>query len=280
MPTRPRVSVVVPTFNNAEFIEDTIDSVLNQTFKDFELLVADHDSEDDTWALLQKYQVDPRVRLFRTPAGGGAARNWNRVTDLAQGELLKLVCGDDLVRVDSLARQVDAYDKASTGVAMVASPRDVINDRGRVLIAGRGLGGLRGRVPGARAIRRSVRSGTNIFGEPCCVLINRSLLQQAGGWDGTHGYFIDLSTYARLLAKGDLIALPETLAAFRVSAGQWSVRLAAEQARQARLAFRQMYEDTPHEVSQWDFWQGKARARCLVIARRIVYATLRPRRSS
>ncbi len=55
-------------------------SVLAQTFTDFELVVADHSSADRTWELLQQFAEDPRVRLMTTPAGGGAERNWNRVS--------------------------------------------------------------------------------------------------------------------------------------------------------------------------------------------------------
>src|SRR6185369_16385153 len=69
-----RVSVVVPSYNNAPFIEATMDSILGQTFEDFELVVADHSSTDGTWDRLQRYRADPRVRLLRTSAGGGAPR--------------------------------------------------------------------------------------------------------------------------------------------------------------------------------------------------------------
>ena len=98
----PRVSVVVPSYNNASFIEATMDSILAQTFEDFELVVADHSSADGTWERLQRYRTDPRVRLLRTETGGGAPRNWERVTAAARGELLKLVCGDDIIYPDCL----------------------------------------------------------------------------------------------------------------------------------------------------------------------------------
>jgi cellulose synthase/poly-beta-1,6-N-acetylglucosamine synthase-like glycosyltransferase len=89
----PRVSVVVPSYNNASFIEATMDSILAQSFQEFELVVADHSSTDGTWERLQRYRSDPRVRLLRTETGGGAPQNWGRVTAAAHGELLKLVCG-------------------------------------------------------------------------------------------------------------------------------------------------------------------------------------------
>ena len=77
----PRVSVVVPAFQNAPFIRATVASVLAQTYPDFELVIADHGSSDGTWEILQELAADPRVRLLRTSAGGGAVRNWNRVTE-------------------------------------------------------------------------------------------------------------------------------------------------------------------------------------------------------
>ena len=58
----PRVSVVIPTYNNESYIVDTMSSVLAQTYTDFELVVADHGSADRTWALLQDFIEDPRVR--------------------------------------------------------------------------------------------------------------------------------------------------------------------------------------------------------------------------
>ena len=114
MATVPRVSVVVPAFQNAPYIRATVASVLAQTYPDFELVVADHSSTDGTWEILQEFTTDPRVRLLRTPAGGGAVRNWNRVTEEARGELVKLVCGDDLLAPEALARQVATFDAHDT----------------------------------------------------------------------------------------------------------------------------------------------------------------------
>ena len=270
----PRVSVVVPAYNNAPFIQATVDSVLAQTYGDFELVVADHSSTDSTWDLLQRYAADPRVRLLRTAAGGGAERNWNRVTDEATGELVKLVCGDDLLYPEMLTRQVSAFDAAGDGVAMVASPRDIVDAAGRPVVRNLGLGRLTGRVPGRVALRRSVLAGANIFGEPCCVLLRRRVLTAIGGWHGTPGFLIDQATYCRSLLRGDLVATPGPLAAFRVSAGQWSVRLAAEQARSAAEMHRQLAEMSPGLLSAADVRRGNAMATLRAAQRRLVYLYL------
>ena len=202
----PRVSIVVPSYNNASFIEATMDSILGQTLKDFELVVADHSSSDGTWERLQRYRADPRVRLLRTETGGGAPRNWERVTTEARGELVKLVCGDDIIYPDCLRLQVEAMD-ANPSVVLVAAQRDLIDARGGLVNARRGLAGLTGRVPGRAAVRHTVVAGANIFGEPACVLVRRETLERAGGWDGRHPYVIDEATYVNVLLLGDFLGI-------------------------------------------------------------------------
>ena len=145
-------------------------SVLAQTFTDFELVVADHGSTDRTWEALQEFADDPRVRLLTTPAGGSAERNWNRVSREATGELVKLVCGDDLLAPRAPGRSrwpsSTAHDE---GVVMVASPRDIVDAAGRTVLRSVGLGGLRGRVPG--------RAGDPSFGAAWRQHLRRAVLR-------------------------------------------------------------------------------------------------------
>jgi glycosyltransferase involved in cell wall biosynthesis len=266
----PRVSVVVPSFNNVSFIEATMDSILAQTFEDFELIVADHSSVDGTWELLQRYLPDPRVRLLRTEAGGGAPRNWERVTAAARGELLKLVCGDDIIYPDCLRRQVEAMD-ANPSVVLVAAQRDLIDARGALLLSRRGLAGLTGLVAGRMAARHTVVAGSNIFGEPACVLFRRETLQDAGGWDARTPYVIDEATYVNVLLRGDFVGIDTSLAAFRLSSTQWSVHLAREQSRQVIGFHHRLADDVSGLLSRTDLLRGDARARGMAYARRLAY---------
>lgn len=273
----PRVSVVIPTYNNAAFVEETMRSVLAQTYADYEVVVADHTSTDATWDLLQQYAGDPRVRLLTTPAGGGAERNWNRVTAAARGELVKLVCGDDLLEPTALAHQVaafdahDAQDSPSDEVVMVASPRNMIDASGRLIARARGLSGLTGRVDGRRAIRTAVRSGANLFGEPCCVLLRRATLEAIGGWHGDPGYMIDQATYSMVLLRGDLVATTSVEASFRFSAGQWSVELASEQSASIATLHRNLNKLAPESISAGDVRRGNAMASLRTGLRRVYY---------
>jgi glycosyltransferase involved in cell wall biosynthesis len=269
----PRVSVVVPSYNNASFIEATMDSILAQSFQEFELVVADHSSTDGTWERLQRYRSDPRVRLLRTETGGGAPQNWGRVTAAAHGELLKLVCGDDVIYPDCLRIQVEAMD-ANPSVVLVAAQRDLIDARGDILLSRRGLGGLSGKVSGRMAARRAVVSGSNIFGEPACVLIRHQALRDAGGWDGSHPYVIDEATYVNVLLGGDFLGLDTALAAFRLSSSQWSVHLARAQSEQVIAFHHRLAADASGLLSWMDLVRGDARARGMAYARRLAYLWL------
>ncbi|RLV47871.1 glycosyltransferase family 2 protein [Nocardioides mangrovicus] len=272
----PVVSVVVPSYRNAPYIEETVRSVLDQAYPDLELVVADHASDDGTWERLQQFRGDPRVRLLRTPAGGGAERNWNAATDAARGTYVKLLCGDDLIAPDALAAQVAALEEHPTaGVA--ACSRDLVDVVGEVLLHGRGLGRMSGLVPGPLAIREIVRAGSNLLGEPGCVLLRADALRKIGGWDARYPYLIDQFTYLRVLEHVDLVALPRPQASFRISTTQWSVRLATEQARQARAVHRHFRADLPQTVSAADEVLGSLRALRTAWLRRAAYVVWRRR---
>lgn len=267
----PRVSVVIPAYNNADFIDDAMRSILSQTYRDFELIVADHSSTDDTVKRLARYADDPRVLLLSTPRGGGASRNWNRVTDAAGGELLKLVPGDDVLYPTMLAAHVAALD-AHPHAVLAASKRDILDASGRTTMRARGLQGLRpGAVAGVAAIRRTVRAGTNVFGEPHSVTMRREHLVAAGGWDARFPYLIDQTSYSRVLLRGALVAVAGVHSAFRVNAGQWSIALVDEQARQVKDYHAWCRAQAPEAISQGDVWYGNRRAEVTARARRAYY---------
>jgi glycosyltransferase involved in cell wall biosynthesis len=274
--TTSRVSVVVPAYNNADFLAATLDSILAQTYRDFELIVSDHSSSDGTAEVMRRYLSDPRVRLHTQPAGGGAPANWNAVTALATGVYLKLVCGDDLIYPTCLQRQVEALD-AHPSAVLTAAQRDIVDAKGEPVLRGRGLSGLRGLTPGRDAIRRTVRAGTNIFGEPASVLFRREALAAAGNWDGRYSYLIDQASYIRVLLTGDCVAVPESLGGFRVSDQQWSVRLMRSQSQEAKNYHLALAREHPDLLSPTDVFVGNRMADANAVARRGAYIALRRR---
>ncbi|WOF24173.1 glycosyltransferase family 2 protein [Microbacterium betulae] len=268
----PRVSVVVPAYNNARTLHETLRSVLDQDADGLELVVADHSSSDDTWDVMQEFAGDGRVTLLRTEAGGGAARNWNRVTDAATGTYVKLVCGDDVLRPGVLARQARLLERS--GAVLTACRRDVVDAQGKVLMAGWGLSGLSEPMSGAEALRRTVRAGRNLLGEPASVMMRRDALVAAGGWDDRFSYLIDLASYARVLVGGGFTPDAQVGATFRMSDTQWSVALVDEQTSEARAFHAGLRAEHPEVLSEADRRMGDLRAGLMARARRISYRVL------
>ena len=273
----PKVSIVIPAYNNVQYIAETLDSVLNQTYDDYEVVIADHSSVDGTAEVIQGYSANPKLRILSpTPTGGGAQANWNRVSSEATGTYLKLVCGDDIITPTAIAEQVAALEEHPSAV-LVASQRDLVDSSGREFMKGRGLQGLSGLVSGSKAVRASVVAGSNVFGEPACVMFRRELLEKEGGWDNTHPYLIDQATYARICFHGDVVALRRSLAKFRISASQWSVRLAKKQSDQAIAFHEQIARTHPGVLSRLDLVVGNLKAIGMSYARRLAYMRLRRR---
>ena len=84
---KPRISIGMPVFNGEKFIAETLDSLLTQTYSDFELIISDNASTDNTEQICRKYaSKDPRINYFRNKSNFGAAKNYNRVFKLSSGE--------------------------------------------------------------------------------------------------------------------------------------------------------------------------------------------------
>ena len=106
----PRVSVIIPAHNAAPFIEQTLESVRSQTYRDWEVVVVDDGSSDDTWALLQG--AGPGVRSFRREHAGGPAVARNLALSKATGEFAAFLDADDLLLPRYLESQLACYEEA------------------------------------------------------------------------------------------------------------------------------------------------------------------------
>lgn len=110
----PFFSVIMPVYNSAEFLNDSISSVLNQSFHNFELIIADDHSTDDSWSICQKFAGrDKRIKLTQTPLNKGAAGARNKGLDLAVGQYISFVDADDTIDPDFFSTAI-SYLKDSS----------------------------------------------------------------------------------------------------------------------------------------------------------------------
>ena len=182
----PVVSVCIPTYRAADHLAATIDSVLTQTFADFELVVVDDNSPDRTAEIVGGYR-DSRLRYLQNPANLGPEGNWNRCLGEARGRYFKLLPQDDLLAPDCLARQVEVLEQdAENRIALVFGARAVVDADGKLLLRRAAFGKRARRVSGHDLIRACLRKGSNIIGEPGNVLL-RNPAHSVGRFDGTYG---------------------------------------------------------------------------------------------
>ena len=107
----PKVSLGLPVYNGENFIAQAIESILAQTFTDFELIITDNGSTDRTPKICEAYAArDRRVAYSRNPENLGAAPNFNRAFALSSGRYFKWVAHDDLIAPEFLARCVKVLD--------------------------------------------------------------------------------------------------------------------------------------------------------------------------
>jgi glycosyltransferase involved in cell wall biosynthesis len=134
----PLVSVGMPVYNGERFIREAIESILGQTFQDFELIVCDNASTDRTPEIVRSYAArDLRIRYERSERNRGAAYNYNRVTALARGTYIRHAAHDDVLAPTNLERCV-AVLEADPGIALAYPQMSRIDQYGRVLDTFRG----------------------------------------------------------------------------------------------------------------------------------------------
>jgi glycosyltransferase involved in cell wall biosynthesis len=225
----PAVSICIPTYKGAAHLRRAIRSVLAQSYSDFELLIIDDDSPDETSAVVAGFD-DPRIRYIRNPRNVGAEANWNKCLEEARGRYFKLLPQDDALHSTCLEKQVAVLEAdPREEVAIVFCARSIVDACDRVVMTRRYWNTRSGRIAGSTAIAACVARGTNVIGEPAGVLFRKSLATRIGRFDGSIPYVIDLDYWVRLLAHGAAHYLPESLASFRVSGGSWSVAIGSRQ---------------------------------------------------
>ena len=112
MTTAPRLTIGLPVYNGENYVAESIEALLGQTFTDFELVISDNASTDSTGDICRRYQKqDSRVRYFRQPRNVGIAPNVNFLLSQARGELYKEASHDDLYAASLLERCVEALDE-------------------------------------------------------------------------------------------------------------------------------------------------------------------------
>ena len=247
----PRVSILTPAYNAATTLHETLASVQRQTFTEFEVIVVDDGSSDNTAAIAEQFGAcDPRFRLIRQKnAGVAAARNTGLTASRAP--LIAPLDADDVWHPEKLMRQMRRLSNTTSKTVLVYSWSVDIHDTSKIIDRRLDLDRFEGNVYAALVL-------ANFVGNSSVPLIRRDALMSIGGWDATlraqnaQGCE-DWRAYLRLAEIGDFALAPGFLTGYRQTVGAMSRQIRA-MTRSHRLVLaeaRARHPNLPRALFRW-----------------------------
>lgn len=211
----PRISVLLTSFNHAKFLCEAIDSVLDQTFRDFELVIVDDASTDDSWWLINRY-TDPRIRAVRSLAPGEVVWRMNEVITHSTSEFIAIHHSDDIWEPTKLEQQVRILDERRELGAVFTNARPMGEDGSEFGDPSHFYYKVfdvhnRSRL---EWLRHFFDHG-NALCHPS-VLIRKSVFEDCGTYRTWLRQVDDLEMWIRVLLKHEIHVIPEKLVRFRV----------------------------------------------------------------
>ena len=185
----PKVHIVIPLYNAEAFIADTIQSVLNQSYKNFKLTILDDCSTDQSLSIAQAFN-DPRIIIKSHPHRLGFFKNWNAALNEINTDYGKLLPHDDTLYPDCIQKQVDVLEN-NHEVVLVHCNRNIIDPKGNILTR-RIAREPEGKKTFIQSLKKIIRSGTNPIGEPGAVLFRSKSIRSIGSFSEKNIYTIDI----------------------------------------------------------------------------------------
>jgi glycosyltransferase involved in cell wall biosynthesis len=221
------VSIVMPVYNAERYVAQAVESILTQTFGDFEFLIVDDGSTDDSLRILRDYERrDNRVRLISRPNTGYVIA-LNEMLAMAKGEFVARMDADDISLPERIGRQV-AFLREHTDVACVGTSSDRIDAKGRR------IGQVRHQLNDDEVFAGLLR-GDNPVLHPS-VMMRADAAKGAGGYDTSLMPAEDLDLWLRLSEVGRVSVLPDILIKYRLHSGSVSEKMQLVQMQKLREA--------------------------------------------
>lgn len=230
MDWQPKISVVIPVYNGSNYVAQAIDSALDQTYKNTEVIVVNDGSTDNgaTEAIVKKY--GDRVRYYSKP-NGGIASTLNFGVEHMTGEYFSWLSHDDVFESNKLARQVEILQSQPNRETIIYGDYLLINDRAEIV-------GKKNNVhiePDDFYLELFLRFPVH----GCTSLIPKSAFTRFGGFSAEWKYLQDTEMWFRLAPHFTFIHIPEKMARVRIHPQQATTTRAALGYREANLLYRQ-----------------------------------------
>ena len=222
----PLVSIIIPTFNRPKYFREALESALNQTYRNIEVVISDNSTDDETETLIEDYLArDKRVKYFHHK-NFNSHDNWSflRAYNNPAAEYVNWLMDDDIFYPTKLEKMVEIY-RNNPDVSLVTSARNFIDADGKVTGNTQNIFGRDVKITSDKA-GKMLFLWDNYIGELSTVLIRKKFLRNndlCRNEDET-GFFslVDVSTWLQLLSQGNMIRLIECLSGFRKHSQQAS----------------------------------------------------------
>ena len=202
----PKVSIIIPAYNCAPYVQKAIDSILGQTYTNIEIVIADDGSQDGTRAIIDSY-TDPRVRCFHNKENLGTVKTRNKLFAYATGELLAIQDADDWSDPDRIAQQVVLLQQHFPKIQAIGSAF--------VVVDGDHYSELKRTYANEVAIIN--QQSTELGFAPATIMIHKKLYQKVGGLHPYFDRFIGEDNYwiRRILLHTDCLVVNKPLYFYR-----------------------------------------------------------------
>jgi glycosyltransferase involved in cell wall biosynthesis len=217
---QPLVTVLTAVYNAENFLATTVESILNQTFTNFEYLLINDRSSDNTPSLLAHYAAqDPRIVVLNTPEQLGPSGALNYGLAAARGDLVAILDHDDIAMPERLAKQSTFLQLHPTIGAVGSFPR-WIDSEGKPLLTNETVI-LKDFFPITPATSRWALHFRPALPH-CSLMVRREAMNRVNGYSLRYRYICDYDLQIRLSEHIDMVNIPEILAEYRVHSGQTS----------------------------------------------------------
>lgn len=207
----PRVSVLMTVYNGAAYLAQSLDSVVAQTFPDWELIVVQNGSSDDSPRILDRY-TNPRIRRFDLQTNIGRTPALRYAFEQVRGQYIAVLDADDIALPERFARQVSYLD-VHPEVVLLGAWADFIDERGDKTGEWRPPTGSEQLVSWLGCQNPIVHSA---------AMYRAAIAQEVGGYPADVPYSQDFGLWLKLAQRGDLAVLPECLCLFRIQSKSMS----------------------------------------------------------
>ncbi|MDO8845976.1 MAG: glycosyltransferase family 2 protein [Methylicorpusculum sp.] len=218
-----KVSICIPTYNGEHYLEETLNAVLNQSYTNFEVIIVDDQSSDNTLEIVKSFsEKDNRINVFQNDKNLGLVGNWNKCIELAKGDWIKFVFQDDIIHPNCLELLMNSTNDNSKFIVcwrnfIFESDTDTkTKEVYESFISLQDVFDSSNNIDKQHFAKTVLSYSSNFIGEPTSTLIHKSIFLEYGLFNPLFNQLCDLEYWIRVGLNEGVTVVPEYLVDFRV----------------------------------------------------------------